>query len=368
MSLLTNIRKNKKWVTQALTNHSQFKDFFEPVVQIAKPNWQAKDCAAEVIDNRIESDLVYSLVLKPSKKWTQHIAGQHISIQVEINGVRYSRIFSISSSPNYHQQTGLIELTIRKQDHGKVTQWMANHLSKSAVVRISAAQGEFTLPTHNKSLLLIAGGSGITPFRSFIQQLASNQSQQDVHLIYYNQSIAPLFAKEWQDLTQSYNRLKVSLIDTDVDGLVSAKQLVETCADFNQRNAYLCGPLGLITSSRDLLIELGVDAQHIHHELFGSKPVSRSPSIDNKQQHSMVTFTESNTQIEAVPQQTLLELAENAELNPPSGCRMGVCHQCKCSKKQGVVYNTLTETYSDTGTEDIQLCVSIAVGDVTLDL
>ncbi|VAW47573.1 Flavodoxin reductases (ferredoxin-NADPH reductases) family 1, partial [hydrothermal vent metagenome] len=307
-------------------------------------------------------------VLKPSKNWSQHIAGQHISIQVEINGIRYQRIFSISSSPNHHRQTGLIELTIRKQDHGKVTQWMANHLQHGTTVRISAAQGEFTLPNHTKPLLLIAGGSGITPFRSFIHQLAAKNSQQDVHLIYYNQSITPLFAEEWQDLTQSLNKLKVSLIDTDVDGLISTQQLLKICPDFNHRKTYLCGPHGLITTSRDLLIEQGVEAQDIHHELFGPKPVCRTSSINSKQQDSMVTFTESNTQIKSAPQQTLLELAENADLNPPSGCRMGVCHQCKCSKKQGVVYNTLTDTYSDTGTEDIQLCVSIAVGDVTVDL
>ena len=65
---------------------------------------------------------------------------------------------------------------------------------------------------------------------------------------------------------------------------------------------------------------------------------------------------------------SLLELAEQNGLKPLAGCRVGVCHQCKCTKKSGVVLNTLTGQYSDTGREDIQLCVSVPVNDVVLDV
>ncbi|TDR19372.1 flavin reductase family protein [Marinicella litoralis] len=367
MSTPTSFSRHKKWVTQALTNHQSFKAYIEPLVQMVKPSWQASDCNAEVMDLRNESEQVYSLVLKPSKKWMRHTAGQYVHIQVTIEGVRYNRTFSVSSSPKHHEVSGLIELTIRKQEHGKVTQWMAQGLKVGDHISLTQAQGEFTLPNHQEPLLLIAGGSGITPFRSFLQQLAASHSTSDVHLIYYNQSIAPLFAIEWQQLSQAHPNFKISLIDTQISGLISAQQLHKTCPDFDQRKAYLCGPHGLITTCRDLLIEHGVAKTDIYHELFGPKPVSKPPSITNQNQASTVTFAQSNRLVNAQSQQSLLELAEAAELNPPSGCRMGICHQCKCSKKQGVVYNTLTNTYSDTGTEDIQLCVSIAVGDVTLD-
>jgi ferredoxin-NADP reductase len=365
-------RAKNKWMAQALTNHNSFKDFIEPIAQLIRPNWQSSGCFAQVVNKRIESKLVYSLILKPSKKWPIHIAGQHVSIQVEINGVRYHRIFSISCSPSFFQQSGLIELTIRLQDHGKVTQWMAKNLESGDAIRISEPQGQFTLPLHNQPLLLIAGGSGITPFRSFIHQLNANNATQDIHLVYYNQSTTPLFLTEWQQLNQSMHNFKVSLIDTDVSGLISAEQITDTCPDLIQRTAYLCGPYGLITTSRDILIELGVDSSNIHHELFGPKPISTTKNNTTANLDddlvSQVTFSQSNKKVDDVAQQTLLEVAESAALNPPSGCRMGICHQCKCTKQQGVVYNTLTNTYSDTGTEDIQLCISMAVGDVTLVL
>lgn len=369
--LLSTGPKTGSWLGRALTNHKSAVAYLEPAIQMFKPNWQAQGFQAALIDKRIESDLVFTLLLKPQKSWPNFTAGQYIEIQVEINGVRYTRIFSLSNSPNYYADSGLIELTIRKQTTGKVTPWLGEHLSAGAVVRISAAQGEFVLPEEShQPLLFIAGGSGITPFRSFLHQLASSndkkQQLQDVHLVYYNPTSSVLFDQEWQQLTERMPNLQVSLIDTKVSERINAEQLAKVCPDHKSRMAYVCGPQGLITASRGVLIELGVNEGDIKHELFGPKPITNlSRKVDGQ-----ITFARSHSQVKAVAtqQKTLLELAEESNTKPVSGCRMGVCHQCVCRKKQGMVYNTLTESYSDTGAEDIQLCISVAVGDVTLDL
>ena len=85
---------------------------------------------------------------------------------------------------------------------------------------------------------------------------------------------------------------------------------------------------------------------------------------------TLVAFKRSaiNADVAAQPAQTLLDVAEQAGLKPVSGCRIGVCHQCICKKESGVVFNTKTGTYSDTGSEDIQLCISVAASDLILDL
>ncbi len=366
MASNTSKQANKNWLARALTNHNSFKDYLEPLTQIIKPNWLASSYQATVIENRTESEQVFSLVLKPQKSWPGFKAGQHINIQIEINGIRYTRTFSLSHAPEYHDLSGLIELTIRTQEHGKVTPWLANHLTTCSSINISAARGNFTLPKHKTALLFIAGGSGITPFRSFLHSLAANTADQDVHLIYYNQATSPLFATEWQELQQRMPNVTVSLIDTEQAGMITAEQLTHTCADYKTRLAYVCGPHGLITTSRDLLLDMGVLDTDIHHELFGPKPVI--PTHIN--QHGTISFSQSGKVVKMSANQakSLLAVAEAAQTHPQSGCRMGVCHQCKCRKRHGVVYNTLTDTYSDPGAEDIQLCVSVAVGDVTLEL
>lgn len=360
------LKPSSQWLTQALTNHSSIKAFLEPMIQLIRPNWQALGFQATVKAVRRENNQVFSLVLKPATNWPLFIAGQHIDLQIEINGVRYSRTFSISCAPGYFKQTGLIELTIREQEHGKVTQHLSSYIQNKETVNISAPRGEFTLPNDNRPLLLIAGGSGITPFRSFIQQLSLDRSDKDVHLIYYNSACGPLFADEWPLLMNAMPSLKVSCIDTASEGRITLNQLIDSCPDIEHRTAYLCGPHGLITRSMSLLMQLGVSESDIKHELFGPKPISelsfnRAAEVHFSQ--SNMTYTTSKEQ-----PKSLLEIAESLHINPQSGCRMGVCHQCKCRKKQGVVYNTLTEQFSDAGEQDIQLCISVAADNLILEL
>jgi ferredoxin len=64
---------------------------------------------------------------------------------------------------------------------------------------------------------------------------------------------------------------------------------------------------------------------------------------------------------------TLLEQAESAGLTPESGCRMGICHACTCRKTAGEVRDIRTGEITS-GEEDIQICISVPVGTVTLDI
>ena len=65
---------------------------------------------------------------------------------------------------------------------------------------------------------------------------------------------------------------------------------------------------------------------------------------------------------------SLLEQAESAGLAPQSGCRMGICHTCTRRKLRGAVRNLTTSTVSTADDEDVQICVSVAVGDVDIAL
>jgi ferredoxin len=65
---------------------------------------------------------------------------------------------------------------------------------------------------------------------------------------------------------------------------------------------------------------------------------------------------------------SLLEQAEAAGLNPQSGCRMGICHTCTRRKTSGAVKNRITGAVSAADEEDVQICVSVPVGDVELAL
>lgn len=357
------------WLARNLTNNTSFSAYFEPIVQLILPQWRADRFRSKVIDVRRESADMYSLVIKPNKHWQGFTAGQYIELTVEKEGAWVSRFFSISSSPEYFEKSGLIEISIRIQEHGQITPWLPQALKSGGVVNLSQANGEFCLAEVSKPILMIAGGSGITPFRSMLQQIArSGQAvSQPVSLMYYARSTEHfLFRDELKKFEQQTPNLTVHFIDTSDVGFFSDAHLLTYCDDFNSRDIYICGPSPMILHARKVLQHQGVNGDQIHYEFFGPEPVS----LEGSDQASSVLFQQSGKQVTAEKGETktLLTLAEEAQLKPVTGCRIGVCHQCICEKKSGVVYNSKTKTYSDTGQEDIQLCVSVPVADVVLAL
>lgn len=357
------------WFMGSLTNHRSFGAYFEPVIQLVLPSWRADLVRTCVQAIRYENTDMFTLSIKPKGKWHGFQAGQYIELTVEKNGAWVSRYFSISSSPSYYERTGLIELSIRIQDKGSITPWLPKALQRGSIVNISQAMGDFTLNAEHQSVCMIAGGSGITPFRAMLQQLNVNKSSthasQSITLLYYARSAEHfLFEEEFKQYQLENKNLHIKLMNSEHTGNISPAHI----ALQEQLNAdthfYICGPSPMILLSRKILNELNIKSSHIHYEFFGPEPIS----LDIQAENSAVLFARSNKQFENKQNQTLLELAETNQLNPVSGCRMGVCHQCICQKKSGVVYNTKTKTYSDTGAQEIQLCISVPVNDVVLDL
>ncbi|MBL4798915.1 MAG: 2Fe-2S iron-sulfur cluster binding domain-containing protein [Oleispira sp.] len=374
-------QKGWTWFSQALTQHSSFSGYLQPLIQMLVPLWTTDAYRAQIIEIRDEMADMYTLVLKPQtglidRQWPTFVAGQFIELMVEKDGARTLRCFSISSSPAYYDNTGYIELSIRIQQQGRITPWIRQQLARGSLVNISAAQGDFVLPEEMiysqkpEKLLFIAGGSGITPFRSMLQQQALTQKTQsaefDIHLLYYsrnNQQI--VFQQEFEQLQKEYPSITITFVDSEQDGFICAEHLQAYCSDFLQRTAFICGPSPMIQQARKVLVEQGISKEKINFEFFGAAPVG----LENSEQ-GIVHFQASEKIVisEKDKTSTLLEQAEEQGLSPVSGCRIGVCHQCICKKKSGVVFNTRTQTYSDTGSEEIQLCISVAQGDVVLDL
>ena len=357
------------WLARNLTNNSSFKAYFEPVVQLFLPQWRADRFRSEVVEVRRESADMYSLVIKPNKNWVGFNAGQYLELIVEKEGAWVSRFFSISSSPAYFQQSGLIEISIRIQEKGQITPWLPQTLEAGSVLNISEAQGDFVLNEASGPTLMIAGGSGITPFRSMLQQMALSglSIKSPVTLMYYARSNEHfLFRSELQQFEKLVPSLEVHFIDTDDVGFFSDAHLLGFCQDFSTRDIYICGPSPMILHARKVLEGQKVNDDQIHYEFFGPEPVS----LEVSDKAVNVLFQDSGKQVSTdnAEPKTLLALAEEAALKPVTGCRIGVCHQCVCKKKSGVVYNSKTKKYSDTGQEEIQLCVSVPVADVVLAL
>lgn len=367
-------------LANTLTNKESFLAYLEPFIQLIKPEWRYKQCAAEVISKRNENNRIYTLTLKPANNWQNFKAGQFIMLSVEINGRLLSRTFSISSSPRDFERTGYIQVSICEQEKGAVTPWLKANIARGDFVYLSPAMGEFCLNTQEKKLF-IAGGSGFTPIRSMLKQSVNEKWFNDAHLFFYLRSKDDCCFEEGLTAFEKAG-LQVHRFYSDQDGYFSQSHLhtalrlesQSEAAGFTDTEAYICGPGQMITVCRDILQEAGLSEPHIHFEYFGAAPAPAFNAIEAEQEQEefiQVDYLDSGKQVKfssGTVTKTLLELAEDQGLKPVSGCRMGICHQCICKKKQGRVFNTKTQVVSDSGPEDIQLCLSIPLGQVELEL
>lgn len=363
-------------LTQVLTHQPNLAAYLEPFVHWFSPYWQADRYLGRVEEVREELAGFFSLVIRPTKRWPSFQAGQHVEIQVLHQGARTKRYFSISSSPAYYQKTGLIELSIRVQDKGRITPWLKQHYGLGGsgfhgCISLAKAQGQFVLPQGSQPLLLIAGGSGITPFRSMLQQLQLTQQNRDVQLLYFaKEANQHAFQTELTTISQQLPNVRVQFLSDSEHGWLSAGLLEGFCADIKQRQIYLCGPAPMLAVGQDALEQLGIASTQIHFERFQALPISQPKTANAAGQAVQINFSRSQQVVEFDPSQpsSLLEVAEQAGLKPLSGCRAGVCHQCVCKKVSGVVYNARTGEYSDSGAGEVQLCVSVATSDLVLEV
>lgn len=338
-------------------------NYFYPIIESLFPNNSIGCTKAKVIKITQERDDVLSFDLLPNNKFKTFIPGQFIEVVLKINAVRYTRIFSISSSLQQWNEKHTITLTIQKQKDGKITNWLHDNLQVGDVIEISDAMGEFTLQNTTNDVLFIAGGSGITPFRSMLYQIVTQNI--NVVLLYYCNSIDEHLFKDELLYLNAEKNITIHLIDSNSQGFINTEHLQKYCTNLIQKSIYICGPAPMITATQNALLQLNILEEQIIIERF--RPIQiptkdlahikGNVSIPNQNIKNLVVNVNSN----------ILETLEQNGVFPKHGCRMGICKKCQCTKKSGIVYNKLTQQYSDANEERIEICSTIPLGNVELE-
>ncbi|HTN32569.1 MAG TPA: ferredoxin reductase [Marinobacter sp.] len=355
------------WIGRQLFNRDNPATFFDPLLAQVNPMWVQAYTPARVEQIIQDTSDTKTFVLKPSTRWGGFKAGQHVNICTEIDGTRCNRTFSLSSPPLLWQEQGQVTLTIKRLPGGLVTNWLHDHLKPGAVLGIGDAFGDFLIPEHTQPVLFIAGGSGITPILSQLETMAFDDFRAPVTLLYYVRTSSDIIGKErLEALAESYPALSMKIIASN-EGKTPrylSDQDFEAVPGLKARQIYLCGPKGLMDLANELLHKRGIDAADIHSTFFSTSRVD----LSNEGLGGVVLFTKSDVEVSSEGDATLLEIAEAAGLSPRYGCRMGICHQCSCRKTSGTVVNRLTGQASSPGEEDIQLCISVPSGPVSINV
>lgn len=322
--------------------------YFEPVIQLFKPSWRDGYYRAKVLSVTYIANKTVAIELKAEPRWPTHKAGQHIELTLDINGRLVTRVFTIASSPNQAMHEGVIRLVIKQHDDGAFTPFLSR-LKVFSWANISKPKGAFLLPEYH-AITMFAAGSGITPFIAMLHQ-SLHETAQPIHLVYYAKPNQHLLVAELTSLSNRLAHFTFTLQSRSVDG-----DVVDKLPEFQDSQWLVCGPNDFYKSIETYAKKHQQPLLSEHFSL-----VNLHAHTDEKAHfevdHGGIKFKADN-------QQPLLAQFQKNKINVPYGCGMGICHQCQCVKKKGVVRDIRTGKLSDYGEELIQLCVSQVVSDV----
>jgi len=304
-------------------------------------------------------------------------AGQYIAIDCDIEGIQTSRPFSICSSPDESYENNYYDISIKTDDKGFVSPYIQSHWKKGLPVYTSEPLGSFYFePLRDRQdLVFLAGGSGITPFKSLVGDLLKNNREVNITLFYgMPDPSEKVFHTFFEDMEELYpDRFKVisiyenSPINTTVEsGFIRKKLLLKHLDDLSDKSFFICGPQGFQKFVVGELMTLGIMEKHIRQDSFN---ISNGNTKDTNRISINVINGKDVITLYANPEETILIALERAGFHHPANCRTGECGWCRSKLVSGdisVSGNNDGRRSADRKFGYFHPCSSYAVTDITI--
>ncbi|UCH21441.1 MAG: 2Fe-2S iron-sulfur cluster binding domain-containing protein [Deltaproteobacteria bacterium] len=276
------------------------------------------------------------------------MAGQYIALYLEIAGIRTSRPYSISSQPN---QVGYYDITVRRVENGLVSNYLLDVVKRGDTLISSGPAGNFYFNPllHKKTMVCIAGGSGITPFMSMIREIIECALDRLVYLFYGNQTIDDvIFGAELNRISKRFDHIHYIPVIEEPSrkyegacGFISRDVMREVLENIEDKSFFICGPQGLYDFCLPQIQEMGVPGRKIKQEMYGAPPnIWQYPGWPHEV-HQDDVFTvniKNGKQLTAKAGEPLLVALEKNGVVVPSLCRSGDCSMCRLKILSGKVF------------------------------
>ncbi len=331
---------------------------------LVNPLWSARELRGRVERVVPETDDAATLVIRPGWGWSfDHRAGQYVGIGVDVGGRWHWRSYSLTSPPRAEDDR--ITITVKAMPEGFLSEHLVRGLEPGTVVRLAQPQGEFVLPDPPPAKLLFwTGGSGVTPVVGMLRTLDRRGSMPDVVHVHSTPTRRDfLFRDELAQRAARHDRVRLHENVDERDGMFTLDRLDAVCADWRERQAWVCGPAPMLAAAEQHWERAGLgDALHI--ERF--QPSGFAGERADAGGH--VRFHVSGTEADVDGATTLLEAGERVGIDMPFGCRMGICHTCVVRLVDGAAVDLRTGDRHDQQGQLVQTCVSAPAGHCSLDI
>jgi ferredoxin-NADP reductase/fatty acid desaturase len=296
-----------------------------------------------------DSTLVTFAVPEELREAFRFEPGQHVTVRTDLGGEDVRRNYSICAPATRAQ----LRIAVKHIPGGAFSGFVHSQLRAGDVLELMTPTGRFGThldPLQAKHYVGLAAGSGITPVLSILETVLELETESRFTLIYGNhRRDTTMFRHDIERLESRYSdRLEVlhvlssepmhtpelhGRIDRDKLG----RWLATTLRPGDVDEWFLCGPIEMSTTAREVLIEHGVDAEQIHLELFFGYTDETGPARDYDA--ATVAFTLSGRQhtVDLMPGDSVLEGALQVRSDAPYACMGGACGTCRAKLLAGTV-------------------------------
>lgn len=220
----------------------------------------------------------------------RYVPGQFIQIHFEHEGLLLRRSYSIATVPAADGDARLVEIAVSFVPGGAATA-LFERLQPGDSIRASGPFGRFVLQDgdRNRRYLLLATGTGVTPYRAMLPQIAERIAERGQRFVLLFGARSPaelMYGDEFEAFAAAHagfvfhpcfsRRGREPARAHDRRGYVQ-DLLPELAPDPEGDIAYLCGNPGMVDAAFALLKEAGLPIPHIRREKYVSPPPPRRP-------------------------------------------------------------------------------------------
>ncbi|WP_370298632.1 FAD-binding oxidoreductase [Pontibacterium sp.] len=314
--------------------------------------------------------------------------GQFVTLELEIDGERVMRSYTISSSPSIPYS---FSITVKRVPGGKVSNWLHDNLKSGDQIAVHGPVGQFNcMDFPADKVLLLSGGVGITPVMSMARWWFDTDSEVD--MVFAHSARTPndiIYAKELEYMSTRIDNFQMHLICERNEigqawggyrGYMNLHMLSLIAPDFMEREVFCCGPEPYMEAVRNMLRDAGYDMDRYHEESFGETPAK---DVKQAEKHAdeaeledqlpketvQISFADGDATAAVELGVTLNEAAAEAGVNIAKACGVGICGACRVKVVSGNVEMThnggITEEEIDAGY--VLSCCTQVKGDVQIE-
>ncbi|MGJ5642979.1 2Fe-2S iron-sulfur cluster-binding protein [Formosa sp. S-31] len=270
-------------------------------------------------------------------------AGQYITLKTNIDGQEVRRDYSLCSTPESNE----LKVAVKAVEDGLFSKYANTTLKTGDILEVAEPNGRFTFEpdaSKTRTIAAFAAGSGITPIMSIAKTILEQEPNSHFILIYGNKTPKDtIFFKELLALHHDYiDRFSIQLIfsQSQEDNALFGR-IEKSTVNFLLKNTYkhktidsyyLCGPEGMINTTKEVLKEFGVADENVHFELFTSPVATETQSpteVANDGTTAIkIIVDDEETEFVMSQKQSILDAAIAKHVDAPYSCQGGICSSC----------------------------------------